>query len=157
MSNDVPVGAYRTYVYIPEDEEFNYDNWCKNVAKGRTFLSGGPILHFSVDGHRVGDVAQLSGEGTVEVEAWAESILPIHRLEIVQEGRVVASTEDRKGTRRLELKEKIKVDRHTWGKACLGPSSTPMVFQGTPPASRTATLATWPHACRWTCPGIRSR
>ena len=33
MSNDVPVGAYRTYVYIPEDEEFNYDNWCTNVAK----------------------------------------------------------------------------------------------------------------------------
>ena len=123
MSNEVPVGAYRTYVYIPEDEEFNYDNWCKNVARGRTFLSGGPILHFSVDGHRVGDVAQMSGPGTVEVEAWAESILPIHRLEVVQEGRVVASTEDRNGTRRLELKEKIRVDRHTWLAArCGGPN-----------------------------------
>ena len=123
MSNDVPVGAYRTYVYIPEDEEFNYDNWCKNVARGRTFLSGGPILHFSVDGHRVGDVVKLSGRGSVEVEAWAESILPVHRLEIVQEGRVVASTEDRKGTRRLELKEKIRVDRHTWLAArCGGPN-----------------------------------
>ena len=123
MSNEVPVGAYRTYVYIPEDEEFNYDNWCKNVARGRTFLSGGPILHFSVDGHRVGDVAQMSGPGTVEVEAWAESILPIHRLEIVQEGRVVASTEDRNGTRRLELKEKMRVDRHTWLAArCGGPN-----------------------------------
>ena len=123
MGSEVPVGAYRTYVYIPEDEEFSYDNWCKNVAKGRTFLSGGPILHFSVDGHRVGDVAQLSGPGSVEVEAWAESILPIYRLEIVQEGRVVASTEDRNGTRRLELKEKIKVDRHTWLAArCGGPN-----------------------------------
>ena len=123
MSNEVPVGAYRTYVYIPENEEFSYDNWCKNVARGRTFLSGGPILHFSVDGHRVGDVAQLSGPGTVEVEAWAESILPIHRLEIVQEGRVVASTEDLNGTRRLELKEKIRVDRHTWLAArCGGPN-----------------------------------
>ena len=123
MSNEVPVGLYRTYVHIPEDEEFSYDNWCRNVARGRTFLSGGPILHFSVDGHDVGDTARLSGPGTVEVEAWAESIFPIHRLEIVQEGRVVASTQDLNGTRRLALREKVKVEGHTWLAArCGGPS-----------------------------------
>ena len=122
MSNDVPVGMYRTYAYIPEDEEFNYQNWCANVARGRTFLSGGPILHFTVDGHAIGDTLQMSAQGTVEVEAWAESIFPIHRLEIVQEGRVVASTEVATGTRRLELREKIKVDGHTWLAArCGGP------------------------------------
>ena len=123
MSNEVPVGTYRTYVYVPDDEEFNYENWCKNVARGRTFMSGGPMLHFTVDGHQIGDVAHLSGPGTVEVEAWAESILPIHRLEIVQEGRVIASTADPGGGRRLELKEKVKVDRHTWLAArCGGPN-----------------------------------
>ena len=114
MSNEVAVGTYRTYAYVPEDEEFTYDNWCRAVVAGRTFLSGGPILHFSVDGHEIGDVARLSGPGTVEVEAWAESILPIYRLEIIQEGRVVASAQDPNGTRRLDLKERIKVDRHTW-------------------------------------------
>jgi hypothetical protein len=114
MSSDVPVGMYRTYAYIPEDQEFSYDNWCRSVAAGRTTLSGGPILHFSVDGHQIGDTAQLSGAGTVEVEAWAESIFPIYKLEIIQEGRVVATSEDPKGTRRLALKEKIKVDGHTW-------------------------------------------
>ena len=114
MSSDVPVGLYRTYVHIPEDEEFNYENWCRNVARGRTFLSGGPIIHFSVDGHEAGDTVKLSGSGTVEVEAWAESTLPIHQLEIVQAGRVVASTESKNGTRRLELKDRLKVDGHTW-------------------------------------------
>jgi hypothetical protein len=122
MSSDVPVGLYRTYVNIPEDEEFNYENWCKNVARGRTFLSGGPIIHFKVDGRQAGDTVGISGPGTVEVEAWAESTLPIHRLEIVQAGRVVASTESRGGTRRLELKERLKVDGHTWLAArCGGP------------------------------------
>ena len=62
MTSDVPVGIYRTYTHIPESEEFNYDNWCKNVSRGRTFLSGGPIIHLSVDGHPIGDTLQLSGE-----------------------------------------------------------------------------------------------
>jgi hypothetical protein len=109
-------------VHLQDDEEFTYDTWCKNVARGRTFLSGGPIIHISVDGHEVGDTANISGPGTVEVEAWAESIFPIHRLEVVQEGRVVASTESKSGARRLELKEKIQVDGHTWLAArCGGP------------------------------------
>ena len=127
MSSDVPVGLYRTYAYIP-DQDFTYDNWCDAVSKGRTFHSGGPIIHLSVDGHDVGDTVQVSGPGTVEVHAWSESIFPIHTLEIVQGGRVVASTEDRNGTRRLELKTRVKVDGHTWLAArCAGPdySSVP--------------------------------
>ncbi len=122
MSNEVPVGLYRTYAYIPEDEEFTYDNWRRSVALGRTFMTGGPIVHLSVEGKRIGDTLRLSGPGTVEVEAWAESVLPIHRLEIVQAGRVVASAEAPNGTRRLELKERVRVDGHSWLAArCGGP------------------------------------
>ena len=113
MSNDVPVGMYRTYAYIPEDQEFTYENWCKSVARGRTIASGGPLMEFTVNGQRVGDTVALSGPGTVEVEAWAESIFPLHSLQIIKQGRVVASTESRVG-RRLSLKERIHVDGHTW-------------------------------------------
>ena len=129
MSSDVPVGLYRTYVNIPDDQEFTYDNWCRNVVKGRTFLSGGPIMGFSVDGKQVGDTVDLSGPGTVEVEAWAESTLPIHRLELVQNGRVVASAEDANGTRRLTLKESVKIDGHSWlaARSSSGPSYHEMV------------------------------
>ena len=124
MSSDVPVGLYRTYAYMP-DQDFTYDNWCNAVSQGRTFHSGGPIIHLSVDGHQVGDTVRVSGPGTVEVQAWSESIFPIHTLEIVQGGRVVASTEDRNGTRRLELKAHVKVDGHTWLAArCAGPDYT---------------------------------
>ncbi len=123
MTSEVPVGMYRTYVHIPDGEEFSYDAWRRNAARGRTFLSGGPIIHFSVDGHEAGDTLQMSGAGTVELEAWAEGIFPIHTLEVVREGRVVASTEDRRGARRLDLKEKIRIDGHTWLAArCGGPA-----------------------------------
>jgi hypothetical protein len=121
MTADVPVGLYRTYVHIPPDEEFNYETWCKHLRLGRTFLSGGPILHFTVDGAQIGDTLRLSGNGgTVEVHAEARSILPIHTLQIVQEGRVVASAEEPRGTDRLSLKTHLTLNRHTWLAARVG-------------------------------------
>lgn len=121
MSADVPVGLYRTYVHIPADEEFNYENWCKYLRLGRTFLSGGPILRFAVNGAQIGDMLRLPGNGgTVEVEAEAYSILPIHTLQIVQEGQVVASTEESYGTDRLFLKTHLTLNHHTWLAARVG-------------------------------------
>jgi hypothetical protein len=121
MSSDVPVGLYRTYVHIPEDEPFTYESWCRNLARGRTFLSGGPILRLSVDGRQVGDTLTLPGNGgTVEVEATAESVLPIHRLEIVERGRVVAATEEPGGARVLRLRAALPVTGHTWLAARVG-------------------------------------
>ncbi|MDQ5853556.1 MAG: CehA/McbA family metallohydrolase, partial [Chloroflexota bacterium] len=121
MTSDVPVGIYRTYVHIPAEEPFSYENWCKNLRLGRTVLSGGPILRFTVEGASIGDTLQLPGNGgVVEVEAVAESIFPIHTLEIVQEGRVVAAAEERQGTRRLHLKAQLPVERHTWLAARVG-------------------------------------
>jgi hypothetical protein len=136
MYSEVPVGLYRTYAYLPPEEEFTYDNWCKAVRAGRTFLSGGPLLDFTVNGARVGDTLQLAGNGgTVEIEATAESIFPIHTLEIVQEGKVVASSEVERASSlfinnkqagrslyRLHLKTTLKVDHHSWLAArCGGP------------------------------------
>ena len=126
MSSDVPVGLYRTYAYIPEGETFNYENWCTAVRAGRTFLSGGPMINFSVNGVQIGDTLNLpGGGGTVQIEATAESIFPIHTLQIVQQGQVVASTDDADGSRRLELNTSLKVDGHTWLAArCGGPNYT---------------------------------
>jgi hypothetical protein len=122
MSSAVPVGLYRTYAYIP-DEEFGYEAWCRSVRAGRTFLSAGPILTFSVDGAQIGDTLALpAGGGTVEVEAVAESIFPVHTLEVVQGGRVVAAVEEPQGGRRLALRAKVHVDANTWLAArCGGP------------------------------------
>ncbi len=121
MTSNVPVGLYRTYVNIPPDEPFDYDAWCTYLRHGRTFLSSGPILRFTVDGAAIGDTIALPrGGGTVEVEAVAESTLPIHTLEIVQAGQVVASTEERQGTRRLRLKATLPIDSHTWLAARVG-------------------------------------
>lgn len=126
MSSEVAVGQYRTYAYLPPDEEFTYENWCKAVRAGRTFLSGGALMSFSVEGKQIGDTVHLpSGGGMVEVEAVAESIFPIHTVQIVQQGQVVASTEEPKGARRLQLRTRLRVSGNTWMAArCAGPNYT---------------------------------
>jgi hypothetical protein len=121
MSSEVPVGLYRTYARIG-DEGFSYDAWCGAVRAGRTFLSGGPLLAFEVDGHAIGDTVRITGPGTVTVSATAESIFPVSTLEILQNGRVVASTEG-DGVRRLELTTDVRVDGNCWMAArCGGPN-----------------------------------
>lgn len=124
MSADVPVGIYRTYVHIPDDQPFNYETWCRALRGGNTFHSGGPLLAFTANGQPIGSTIRLPGNGgTVEVEASARSILPFQSLELVLNGEVVARTEDLKGVRSLTLRERLKVDRHCWIAArCAGPN-----------------------------------
>ena len=121
MTADTPVGIYRTYVQMPGEMPFTYDGWRSQLATGRTFMSSGPIIGLSVEGHEIGDTVVLRGNGgAVHVEAWAEGSLPIHSLQIVQEGRVVGETVVAEGTRRLELSERLKIDGHTWFAARTG-------------------------------------
>ena len=78
MMSNVPVGLYRTYARLLSDQEFTYENWCNAVKAGRTFLNGGPIIQLTVDGRKVGDTLSIPWPDTVEIEFWAESVLPVH-------------------------------------------------------------------------------
>jgi hypothetical protein len=121
MTAEVPVGIYRTYAKLG-DEEFTYDAWCRAVRAGRTFLSGGPMLRFEVDGHAPGDTVRISGPGTVTVSAVAESIFPLGTLEVVLNGEVVASSDGNSSARRLELDTDVLVEESSWVVArCGGP------------------------------------
>lgn len=122
MYSEVPVGLYRTYAYLG-DEPFSFEAWCRAVRAGRTFLSGGALLSFEVDGHQVGDTARLSGPGAVSVRASAESVLPISSLQIVSNGEVVAETAEPHPVRRLDLSAEVAVDEDSWLAArCGGPT-----------------------------------
>ena len=121
MSSEVPVGLYRTYAHLG-DEAFGHAAWCRAVREGRTFLSGGPLIAFEVEGHGIGDTVAISGPGTVSVSASVQSIFPVSTLEIVQNGRVVASTAERDGARILQLSAEVPVDGDGWLAArCGGP------------------------------------
>jgi hypothetical protein len=107
-------GANRGYAYLGQDE-FSFENWAKAVRRGNTFMTSGPLLQLQVDGHSPGEEITLgAGGGTIEVHAEASSYVDIHSLEIVFNGRVVASHEEATGTRRIALNEKIQVSGVGW-------------------------------------------
>ena len=121
MTADVPVGVYRTYANL-RDQEFTHGAWSRSVREGRTFLSAGPIIDLRAEGCEVGDTLRTSGPGTIHVSATAKGIFPVWTLQIVQNGRVVASVEEPGGARRIELEAEVRVEGNCWLAArCGGP------------------------------------
>lgn len=114
MGAYMPVGAIRTYAYLG-DQEFSFANWARAVRQGNTFATGGPLLLFHADGHVPGEeIALGAGGGTVEVQAEAKAFVPFHRLEVVLNGRVVATHEEGSGTREMTLKDRVKLEGPGW-------------------------------------------
>ena len=114
MTASVAAGAFRGYVHMGEDE-FSFENWAKAVRRGNTFMTSGPLLRFEADG-RVpgGEIEMRVGEGRIEVQARVRSTVPVHRLEIVANGHVVASTESSGGARELLLNDAVPVSAPGW-------------------------------------------
>jgi hypothetical protein len=122
MSSEVPVGLYRTYAYLG-DEPFSFEAWTAAVRAGRTFVSGGPMVRLAVEGRGIGETVRCSGPGTVEVEASAESVLPIASLQIVVNGAVADEVTQPQAAGRLVLRARIQVDDDSWIAArCGGPA-----------------------------------
>ena len=123
MASDVPVGLCRTYVYIPPGQEFTYENWLRGLRSGHTFISSGPLIALSVEGQPIGSLLRLPvGGGSVEVEASVQSIFPVHTLQLVLNGQVVAASDEQAGARRLALMTRVHVTESSWLAArCAGP------------------------------------
>jgi hypothetical protein len=75
-------------VFVKIEGSFTYDTWIAGLRAGRTFVSNGPLLEFTVDGHGPG--ATIQPRGRIQVSARAISRIPFERIEIVQDGRIVA-------------------------------------------------------------------
>jgi hypothetical protein len=114
MGGYMPAGANRTYAYLG-GQPLTYAAWAGAVRAGRTFMTTGPLLELEVDGRLPGDEIRMpAGGGSIEVRARAVSAVPIHRIEIVLNGRVAATREEKAGTRELTLKEAVAVSGPGW-------------------------------------------
>ena len=116
MSAEIPVGAIRTYARVERGRGVSFDAWAEAVRAGRTFVSSGSFVDLAVDGCEPGDVIRLGkGGGSVEVQAAASAAQPvIERLELIHDGRVVASTTAGAGEERISLSERVHVTKGGW-------------------------------------------
>jgi len=125
-----PLGWLRTYARLDPSRPFDYEAWAQAVRAGRTFSTTGPLIDLAADGRRVGDTIDLPASGgTLEVEAHAESVWPLGRIEIVQNGRVVATEEAGQGARQLKATAKVQVAGSGWLAArCAGLDGHPGAY-----------------------------
>jgi hypothetical protein len=93
-SNAVPLGAVRTYARLPPGEALSYKGWIEAIRAGRTFVTAGPLLSFTVNGQEPGATVELTGDApAVQVRAEARSLAPFGRLELIVNGEPFAGVE----------------------------------------------------------------
>lgn len=100
------IGSSRLYAYV--GEKLEWPRYVEAIRRGRTFVTNGPLLSFTVDGHIPGDEIQLAETGMVEVNASAQAIVPIEKLEVFFNGKVIASSDG------SPIRRRLPIDRSGW-------------------------------------------
>jgi hypothetical protein len=119
MGENIPVGSNRLYARFASEP--TYDGWLAALKAGNGFVTNGPMVTFSVDGHTSGEVIEFTGKRTVRVHAAAQSILPFGSLEIVVNGeaaamKTVPASDSRSadGIFSVGIDTSLELDRSSW-------------------------------------------
>lgn len=90
-SNGTALGVMRTYAHLMPGAELTYGSWIEAVRAGRTFVSNGPLLFMTVNEQEPSSVLEAHAGANLQVRAEARSRLPFEQLEIVWNGKVIAT------------------------------------------------------------------
>lgn len=117
--SDVPwgstIGEVRTYVYT--GPEFTIDAWFDGLKKGRSFVSNGPALEFTVNGELPGTTLPLDGKADVEIRAKVASHPAIGKptsLTIVGNQGVIQEALNSEGKPEISVAFNWPIQRSQW-------------------------------------------
>lgn len=107
------LGDARTYAYV--DHEPNIEEWLRAVAKGRSFITTGPLLLLEVNGHRPGDRLD-NPESIVKIHIKLRSdVAPVTTVELLVNGNVSkAFPVQTKPGEWIELDETVAIEKSAW-------------------------------------------
>ncbi len=119
-------GGERMYVYT--GDRFNYDAWIDGLKRGCTFTTVGPLLTFTVNGQIAGSELRFDeNEASVPVRVSAVSSIPMSRIEIVANGRVIATQSSLTPSERIEWSGAVPLAESSWIAARVwGPNDDPI-------------------------------
>lgn len=103
-------------VYADLDGDVTIAKWLEALRGGRTFVTNGPLLRFSVNGAKPGGATSVKPGKSVLVEAVASGRTDFRRLELVRNGKVAseAKTEAVGGHFEARISLQIDVDGPCW-------------------------------------------
>jgi hypothetical protein len=111
ISSRLP-GSDRVYVKIGGD--FSYESWIEELKAGRTFVTNGPMLDFSVNTMFVGDTLQLETTTDVRCLCRVQSQFPVDRIELIYNGQVVAEIPVDGDARSVTSERSLNLDKSGW-------------------------------------------
>ncbi len=88
INSNLP-GGDRVYVHL--DGPLDYRSWIEGLKAGRSFVTSGPMLSFTVNGKEPGAVLKTGPKPKVRVKATARSRFPLAKAELVHNGKVIAT------------------------------------------------------------------
>lgn len=110
------LGSARTYAYTGQPS-FRYEDWLTALRKGRTFVTTGPLISLTANGHDIG--AALNLERGEEVVLKAElraphKQYPWDRFDIIQNGEVIATRNNTGKADTINLSVRVRPNESTW-------------------------------------------
>jgi TolB protein len=105
-------GGDRVYVHV--GGALSYQAWIDGLKAGRSFVTSGPMLTFTVDGQGPGSVLKAPEKPAVRVKATARSPFPLTKAELVHNGKVIASATLAGDGLTATLDREVKLDRGGW-------------------------------------------
>ena len=86
-----PPGLARVYARTGTGEALNHRRWLGAIRAGRTFVTNAPVVEFTLGGREIGDEIRLERSQELRAHVRLRSPVPVDHLEIVGNGRVVAT------------------------------------------------------------------
>ena len=101
-------------VYADTGGDFNYEGWLDALKAGRTFITNGPALTFTVDGKKLGDEIHIKkNQSTLSQVTWNSHYL-ISKVEIILNGEIVGSKFFSNGSYSGTFETELKPDYDGW-------------------------------------------
>jgi hypothetical protein len=107
-----PPGWGRCYVKLTNG--LNYGEWMRGQKAGRSFVTTGPMLEWTVEGHEPGDTLRLAAPGQVRVRARASSQFLLQSVDLLVNGRVVFTNTIAGGANAMSLDHKVTIEHSGW-------------------------------------------
>jgi len=104
-------------VYVQMDQQpLTADNWLKNLAAGRSYITNGPLMELRVNQLQPGGVLKLERPAAIEIELAAYGRVNFQRIELIKNGEVIATqaAEQIGGHFEAVLKTKINIGKPCW-------------------------------------------
>ena len=114
LHNSKLVGSERTYVFTG-GRGLDMQAWLEGMRAGRAFVTNGPLVELSVNGVSPGDTVNVAAQGgTVGVKVGVRSIVPLQKVTLYFNGRLVEDIPLAADRRSADFSKTLPVTTSGW-------------------------------------------